>query len=439
MLVVIGQIGAGKSTLCQELVSMVGARHLDIENLRCQYAGDGQAPAIAGHIASAALSGPTVFECTGASRDFEEIVEQLRLRGLRSFVVLLDCSMRTAMRHIRGQARRLRPRSGGTWDSQMRWTESQLRLVPADLTLSSDTTDPARITSIVLRAWERAERWSTQVSIPGELSFSRLVAFEVCPKSYRFKYVDNAPAVAETSEVYLSRRLHEALAWLYGKAAKNPDRSQLVDWFRERLEETLPSGAGNGTARHLFEAGRKALVFHHDVVYNNERTRTLAVEKTVRMNLGKGMMLVGCVDRIALDSSGTVEVIDYKASRERHSSRPRIPDGLEIAAQSVAVLLAHDLPSVIARQIILATGEEQRFALTARDVRQVTLSLRRWVARQAASGAYPPRVGAHCSSCQFNPICEEGTRFQPLREYSFSESSGFAWDVSRVTSEMVSR
>ena len=133
------------------------------------------------------------------------------------------------------------------------------------------------------------------------------------------------------------------------------------------------------------------------------------------MKLGEGVRFIGRVDRIALDSSGTVEVIDYKASGRRRTSRPRIPEGLQIAAYGVAVLLELDLPSVIVRRIMLETGEEERFAVTREDVRQVTLSLRRWVSQLAVGGAFTPRVGAHCVSCQFNPICAEGTRFVGTR------------------------
>ena len=392
---------------------MVGARHLDVEDLRYQYSGPTDAPTVAEHVASAALSGPTVFECTGASRDFEDIIEHLGLRGLVCFVVLLDCSMRTAMRRICGRANR--PRSGGSWASQLRWTESRLRLVPADLTLSSETSEPGCIASTVCHAWKGAGRSAIQASVPREVSFSQLAAFEICPWSYRLKYVDYAPEALETEQMYLGSRLHEALAWLYGELGKRRDRTELLAWFRDRLAETLPFGAGDDTTKRLFEAGRKALTFHHDVVYRNERTRTIAVEKMVRMKLGGGVTFVGRVDRIAFDPSGTVEVIDYKASQRRCTSRPRIPDGLQIAAYGAAVLLELDLPSVIARRIVLATGEEERFALMAEDVRQVTQSLRRWVARLAASGAFPPRVGTHCASCQFNPICAEGARIPASR------------------------
>ena len=154
MLVVIGQIGAGKSAVCHELESSAGVRHLDVENLRYADTCRMGASVIAEQIASAAVSGPVAFECTGASRDFEEVIEQLRLHGLGCFVVLLECGMRSALRRVSERHGRIRPRAGGTWASQLRWTESRLRLVPADLTLSSETSDPASIACAVRNAWE---------------------------------------------------------------------------------------------------------------------------------------------------------------------------------------------------------------------------------------------------------------------------------------------
>ncbi len=311
------------------------------------------------------------------------------------------------MRRIRGRVTPRWPRSRGTWASQMRWTESRLRLVPADLTLSSETAEPASIASAVCEAWERAGRRAVGTTLPREVSYSHMAAFEVCPWSYRLKYVDHAPEAAETEQMYLGSRLHEALAWLYGGPRECRDRGELVAWFQERLAETLPTGLGGTAAGRLFDAGREALILHHDVVYRNERERTIAVERAVRMKLGKRLTFAGRVDRIALDPSGTVEVIDYKTSGRLCTSRPRVPDWLQNAAYGVAVLLELDLSSVIARRIILTTGEEERFVLTTKDVRQVTLALRRWIARLAVSGAFPARVGAHCTSCQFNTICTE--------------------------------
>ena len=392
---------------------MMGARHLDVEDLRRQYAGPDHALTVADHIASAAASELTVFESTGTSRDFEDIIEHLRLRGLACFVVLLDCSTRTAMDRI--SKRTGRPRSGGSWASQLRWTESRLRQVPADLTLSSETSELKTIASTVSLAWEDAGHDSWQAPIPQEVSFSQLAAFEVCPRSYWLKYVDHTPEALESEQMYLGSRLHEALAWLYGALGKRREETELIAWFRDRLAETLPIGTGDDTATRLFEAGRKALSYHHDVVYRNERTRTIAVEKMVRMKIAEGVTFVGRIDRIAFDPSGTVEVIDYKASNRRCTSRPRIPDGLQIASYGAATLLELNLQSVFARRIALATGEEERFALMAEDVRHVKLALRRWATRLATSGAFRPRAGAHCASCQFNPICADGSQYPAAR------------------------
>ena len=308
------------------------------------------------------------------------------------------------MRRIRGRVAPRWANSWGTWASQMRWTESRLRLVPADLTLSSETAEPARIAYAICQAWEGAGLRDVGNTLRREVSFSQMAAFEVCPWSYRLKYLDHTQEATETEQMYLGSRLHETLAWLYGDPKDLRDQSELVAWFQQRLAETLPPRWGSGGARRLFEAGRKALIMHHDVVYRNERDRTVAVEKRVRMKLGKRLTFAGRVDRIALDRSGTVEVIDYKTER-RCTSRPRVPDWLQSAAYGAAILLELDLSSVIARRIALATGEEEIFALTARDVRQVTLALRRWATRLAASGTFQARPGAHCTSCQFNPIC----------------------------------
>ena len=420
MLVVIGQIGAGKSAVCHELESSAGVRHLDVENLRYADTCRMGASVIAEQIASAAVSGPVAFECTGASRDFEEVIEQLRLHGLGCFVVLLECGMRSALRRVSERHGRIRPRAGGTWASQLRWTESRLRLVPADLTLSSETSDPASIACAVRNAWEGEGRGviDGDVEVPHDVSFAKLAAFEICPWSYRLKYVDHVREIVETEQMYLGSRLHEALAWLYGGFGKARGKNELVAWFRNRLTETLPEGTDRVTVARLFQKGTEALALHHDVVYRNERAKTIAVESVVRIALDNGVTFVGRVDRVAVDPSGTVEVIDYKASSRRRTSRPRIPDWLQIASYGVAVLSELDLPSVIANRILLGTGEEERFAVSEKDVRQIILSLNRWVRRLVAGGGFPMRTGLHCASCQFNPICVRGAEF-PVAQGAF--------------------
>lgn len=427
VLVVIGQIGAGKSTVCAELASSASVRHVDVDDLWCRREGNLGPAETADQIASATSSADVVFECTGAARDFEETIEQLRRRGLRCFVALLDCSTRTALRRVQERVGRVRPRAGGTWASELDWTESRLRLVPADMAVTSDRADPASIASDICQAWTAARQHRVADSEPGEpldVSFSELAAREICPWSYRLKYVEHAPEIVETEQMYLGSRLHEALAWLYARGRGRCGKAELVDWFRNRLAETLPEGTDCATATRLSERGEDALVFHYEVAYGSGRSMTIAVERPVRMACDRWTTFVGRVDRVAVDASGTVEVIDYKTSPRRATSRPRIPDWLQIAAYAVAVLRELDVPSVIARRVMLATGEEEQFAVSIEDARQVKLALARWARSLAAGGAFPMRPGAHCGSCQFNPVCAGGAGFPVARGAFIRERRG---------------
>ena len=418
VLVMIGQIGAGKSEVCRLLASSMGARYFAVEDLRYQSNHEVEPSAIANHIASLASSSPVIFECTGASEDFEEIIENLRLCGTTCHVILLDCSIGTAIRRVRNRQPRRRPHGGGSWASQLQWTESRLRLVPADLTVSSETASPSSIASTISRAWEAAgtsERTRPQTKMPKEISFSQLATFQVCPLSYRLKYGDRVPEMVESEQMYLSRHLHETLARMYSTLGNNPSKNEVISWFESRVRETLSEKVEECIAERVYEAGKRALAFHYDVVFRIEGPRTIGVEKEVRMEIDKGVTFVGRVDRIGLDPTGVIEVIDYKASSRSSTSRPRIPDWLQIAAYSAAVLLEFNLQSVIARRIMLQTGNEERFALAAQDVRQITLSLGRWMRRLANSESFPGNVGPHCASCQFNPICPEGAQVPVAR------------------------
>lgn len=423
ILVLIGQIGAGKSEVCRDLAAISGARHVTIEHLRRNRNASPCPSMIADQIIASARAAPVAFECTGASRDFEDIIEALRARGFRSFVVLLQCGIDTALRRVH-QRPWAPPKAGGTWQRHMQWTESRLRLVPADLTLSSELSTATALASTIRDAWNEARASQIPVkthALPAEFSFSQLSCFEVCPLAYRFKYVDRIPEPAESEAMFLGSRLHETLAWLYGNPDANPTQAHVLDWFEDRLSNTLPPDTHHSTVERLHTTGRKALAFHYATVFLNERRRTIAVERSLRMDLGSGLAFIGRVDRITRDPSGTVEVVDYKLSDGQSTSRPRVPDWLQCAGYAAAILRELRLSAVIARRTLLQTGEEQRFALSADDTRPVSLALRRWFHQFNTSDAYPPNSGPHCASCQYNLLCSEGARF-PLHESAVRHS-----------------
>ena len=188
------------------------------------------------------------------------------------------------------------------------------------------------------------------------------------------------------------------------------------------MASTLPRHGHRSTLERLRTTGEKALAFHYAAVFLDEKQRTIAVEQPLRMDLGGGLAFVGRADRITLDPSGTVEVVDYKLWDRDSTSRPRLPDWLQSAGYAAAVLRELKLASVLARRTLLQTGEEQRFALSEDDTRPISLALRRWFFRINTADEYQANPGPHCASCQFNPICPEAARF-PLSPRAIRRST----------------
>ena len=413
ILVLIGQIGAGKSEISRHLVSITGACHLTIENLRYRGGSPTGSLSVVDDVVSRARTTPTILECSGASRDFEEIVEGIRLRGISCLVVLLECSTDIAMHRVLERDPLSRPRSGRSWASELRWTKSRLRFVPADYSVSTEEEGAEAIASRIHRMWARAPKGKEgqcPPTIPMDVSFSKLATYQVCPLSYELKYGQDVPVEVESKQMFLGRILHETLAGMYGAASHTLSRNEVMGWFKRRVTESVPPNFDPAILQAIVEAGEHALAFHYDVVFQREKRRTIAVEKVVRMTLGAGVNFVGRVDRIAVDETGVVEVIDYKTSSRTPASRPRIPDRLQIAGYSAAILREFDLTTVIAREISLQTGIDERFPVAMEDARQVNLALVRWSRRLCKRGTLVANVGPHCASCQFNPVCPEDAK-----------------------------
>ena len=413
LLILVGQIGSGKTEVSRHLAEISGAQHLTLEHLRRRGERWAKPTTIVDHVVSKVRVSPGVLECTGASRDFEEIVEGLRVQGIDSQVILLRCRIETALHRVLGRVPVSRPRSGRSWAAELRRTESRLRLVPADYTISTEGGCARDVAMQIHRIWMEEHREADTkalLNIDGDLSYSRLAAFQVCPLSYKLKYIDKAIGAVEPKEMLLGRVLHETLAWMYSCVSNIPSKSQVIDWFSRKLREGVPENLTADVLEEISRIGEHALAFHFDVVYQIEKPRTIAVEKLVSMKLSEGINYVGRIDRLVVDLAGLVEIVDYKTFDRKPMYKPRLPDQLQIAGYGAAMLREQGLQSVIAREVCLQTGRDERFLIGLGDVRQVELALLRWARRVYSRESFPAKIGPHCASCQFKRVCPEAGR-----------------------------
>ena len=136
VIVVIGQVASGKTTVARELGRRLAGCVTGIEQLRA--AGSDTSPAgVARELGALADSGTIVYECSGAHPDFEETLFEIEAAGIRPFVALLDASFETATRRLRERGQREPPRGGGSWSKHLRWVQTRLRLVPVDVCVSA--------------------------------------------------------------------------------------------------------------------------------------------------------------------------------------------------------------------------------------------------------------------------------------------------------------
>ena len=201
--------------------------------------------------------------------------------------------------------------------------------------------------------------------------------------------------------VRLGKCLHLALAQLYPAKASGISLGSLFTLFETIVAAEDPV---EEERRWLIEQGREILEFHYRTGFACDTRETLSTEKRVALDLGGGVVLTGTIDRLVRTRTGIIEVIDYKTRFRTSSSRPRIPDLLQLAGYGVAALLEYQTQHVFLRRHYLESGEEDRLLLCGDETASVCLALRRWIRR--LSGGDAPRQGRHCRMCFYCPSCE---------------------------------
>ena len=169
----------------------------------------------------------------------------------------------------------------------------------------------------------------------------------MCPLAHRFKYIEGREEEFTPASVRLGKCLHFALAQLYLAEAAGMSLGSLVALFETIVATEVPA---EEEGRWLMEQGCEILKFHYRTAFACDARETLSTEKRVALDLGGGVVLTGTIDRLVRTPTGSIEVIDYKTRFRASSSRPRIPDLLQLAGYGVAALLEYQTQHVFLRR-----------------------------------------------------------------------------------------
>lgn len=266
---------------------------------------------------------------------------------------------------------------------------------------------------------------------PRPLSYSSLRTYLECPLRWKFLYVDKLPE-APRSYFSFGRTIHSVLEELVrpflvpesvprksaGKAQRRLDQWHGEGPLVERSPHPLSKDELLATYARLWvrdgytspeeesrykALGENMLLRYYDH-FLEEHPRPVAIEQYLQSSLG-GIPVHGYVDRIDLTSSGGLEVLDYKTSRDLSIQEARDSDQLAM----YQVLVEHNYALPVERLTLYHLRSLTPHSTPARGAPAIAQLSQKVgdVADGIRGERFDPTPGRQCERCDFRAICPE--------------------------------
>ena len=251
-------------------------------------------------------------------------------------------------------------------------------------------------------------------------SHSRLSAFEKCPLSYKYKYLDKIkPDIPFTGiEAFMGSTVHETIEYLNRRQAKTPESDVslilLLDKYEaiwnENMTKDVQVVKEGMTKEDYFLQGKKILADYYKKHQPFDKEKTLSVEERFDINI-EGFRIMGFIDRVAVNNeTGNLEIHDYKTS----GKLPLISDlqnDRQLSLYQIGARKKHPKYDENDAEVIyhyLRFNEEFRFQKTEEELSAAkndivdliqTIELTSW------ENNFKPHVSNLCRWCEFSALC----------------------------------
>lgn len=231
----------------------------------------------------------------------------------------------------------------------------------------------------------------------GEISYSRISAYQACPVKYRLIYEEGF-RVPPNPFISLGISIHRTLEDFHRRRGGR---------IEELLESYDSSWKNEGfqspqQAHDFYEKGRKMLAryFKESIVSKSEVQH---VEKDFTFRLGR-TCVHGIIDRIDRHPDGTREVIDYKTHAEIWK-QDRVDSDLQLSMYALACERSLGFKPDVLSIYFLTHGVK---IITTRGPAQLAAAMRtiEETARKIEKRAFTPNT-SHCPRCDFRRTCRD--------------------------------
>ncbi len=249
-------------------------------------------------------------------------------------------------------------------------------------------------------------------------SHSSLSCFESCPLHYSLRYVQRLapPDNRESVELFMGKRVHEALALLYERAGNPPSAQELIAIYRLNWSACwhdgvfVPKARLGATPRDYLELGGKCLGDYYASNAPFTQEKTLEVESRVSIALGEHgeFRLNGVVDRLSQATDGAYAIHDYKTGRTLPSLE-QLESDRQLALYQLGLMqkLGEGNPFKLVWHY-LAFNKQLELSRTRTQIGEVerqTIKLAIQVQGATEEGSFPAKVGPLCEYCEYKPVC----------------------------------
>ena len=247
--------------------------------------------------------------------------------------------------------------------------------------------------------------------LPRSLSPSKVSAFCSCPLAFKFSVIDRIPEPSSPATVKgtLVHKALERLFWHHDRGARSPSVA-LTELDRAWDEmQTDPEyqelGLTESESMEFLEDAAK-LVGRYFELEDPDSAQTIGVELMLEADLD-GMLLRGIIDRLDVDESGELVVVDYKTGRAPSEMQEH---GRLSAVHTYALLCERVLGRRPSRVKLLylrdrLTIEAVPSLQSTRGTGIRTTAVWSAISRACESDDFRPNVSGLCNYCSFRHLC----------------------------------
>ena len=238
-------------------------------------------------------------------------------------------------------------------------------------------------------------------------SATRLKSLLLCPRQFRYAYLDRIPAVPSAPLVF-GRVLHETLLFVHQRqmdGQEPPPPGEALLRFDALWQQALDE------ERPVFRIGAASPEQHETLGHEILRSYLRAIEGTappmaaeLRFKIGIGdEKLCGVIDRIDEHEDGLV-IVDFK-SGARKLSQSEIERDLQLTVYAFAAQRLYGRPTARVAQYYLRDGTYLRSLRGPDDFSWLTEEILPHARRMLREEQFPARTGYWCNWCDYRELC----------------------------------